>query len=369
MNYKYLFLLLAALASLPAIAGGGEIAQTQVFNGSIRIHTGQCNCGFGLKYYMSFSSVYTEETAQANGELAPLPGGSGFSHWSCLILEDPSLVTSVTIAGLNLPSDTDANGNGIPDFFENAQGASVTTLGQYQSDWGPGTLSAVWSRNPGASQGTMDLSLHDPILGLMGPFHHTFDLLQYSGTLDYTPGASNVSGSIQVTFNQGGAQMNGAAQFVKCLTNRFNLLILREGSWTRAGDLPLTFTNTMITRNPSRPTIYQGVIQSSDGPYGSWTLWIQDPNDWNQNGIPDLSDDLQIATPPRRPTLSLACSATNLLLTIRGDVNHVHLIQEAFSPTSGAWTNAESLMLTSDPQVVSLPLPAGRAKFWRVVAQ
>ncbi len=60
---------------------------------------------------------------------------------------------------------------------------------------------------------------------------------------------------------------------------------------------------------------------------------------------------------------------TNLLLTISGSVGHTNQIQEIGSLTSTNWLTTQSFMLTNDPQVVSLPLPAGTVKFWRVVAQ
>jgi hypothetical protein len=98
-------------------------------------------------------------------------------------------------------------------------------------------------------------------------------------------------------------------------------------------------------------------------------LSFDDPNDANANGIPDFSDNPASVTPPRAPHLSLALGKTNLLLTISGTVGHTNQIQEIGSLTLTNWQTTLSFLLTNDPQMVSLPLPAGTSKFWRVAAQ
>jgi len=58
-----------------------------------------------------------------------------------------------------------------------------------------------------------------------------------------------------------------------------------------------------------------------------------------------------------------------LLLTVRGDVGHVHKIQSISAATSTDWQPVLSVTLTNDPQIVSLPLPANGIQFWRAQAQ
>ena len=97
-------------------------------------------------------------------------------------------------------------------------------------------------------------------------------------------------------------------------------------------------------------------------------LSINDTNDANANDIPDFTDDPAVVR-PRAPQLSLALGPTNLWLTLHGDVGHTNLIQEIGSLASTNWQTTLWLLLTNDPQVVSLPRPAGTAKFWRAAAQ
>ena len=112
------------------------------------------------------------------------------------------------------------------------------------------------------------------------------------------------------------------------------------------------------------------VIRSTASPdYQLWVLSINDTNDANANGIPDFSDNPASVTPPRAPHLSLALGSTNLLLTVSGTVGHTNQIQQISSLASTNWQIAQSFLQTNDPQVVSLPLPSGSPKFWRVVAR
>jgi hypothetical protein len=279
-----LFLLLAGGLLLPGIGQGAQTAQVIVADPSIRINTGHCNCGLGFIYSLSFSTFYTEDPAQANGELAPLPQPVAHSHWSYMILEDPGMWASTTYAELNLPL-TDADGDGIPDFFEASNDVAATTDGIYFIDWGPGTLTVDWQRAAGSSRGSCYVTMHDKILGPMGPFNNTFQIVQYGGTLSYTPGASTVSGTISLA--QAGnpdSQIHGPVQFVKSAADRFNALTVQAGSWTTSDDGSLTFTNSTFSRVGSS---YRGSVQF-DGASSVLNLSIVDTSDLDHDGIPDF---------------------------------------------------------------------------------
>lgn len=76
----------------------------------------------------------------------------------------------------------------------------------------------------------------------------------------------------------------------------------------------------------------------------------------------------RLLSPPRRPQLSLRLGAGNLLLTVYGDVDHLHQVQESTSVKTPSWQTVQSVILSNDPQTLTLPLPSS-ARFWRVVAQ
>jgi hypothetical protein len=104
-----------------------------------------------------------------------------------------------------------------------------------------------------------------------------------------------------------------------------------------------------------------------DDDYLTWILSIDDLNDANHNGIPDLSDDAAVA-PPRRPDFGVQRVGTLLEFTIHGDVGHRHLLQEASVVNGTTWDTIQTLNLATDPQTVSVPIPTTN-RFWRVVAQ
>lgn len=361
----------AALALTSQTTQAAGSATVRLANESIRMYPGDCSCGFGLTWTISFSSFYTEDPPSANGEFAPLPQPATYSHWSWLVLEDPSLFASTTYAELDLPA-TDANGNGTPDFFEVGQSVSTGSSGTYAIVWGSGygVLNLQWSRAAGSRFGSCLLTMNDSILGLMGPFTHTFELVEpLTGTLTYTPGSNSVAGTISLAqTGQPATPLTGPITLLKSETNRFNLLTLTGGNWTNQ-TATFTFGDGQLTRNPGQPTLYQGSLQNPGGAYRSWKLSIVDTNDANANGIPDLSDDPIAVVPPRRPLLSLAHAQTHLRLRVSGDVGRLHLVQEAPSPSPTNWTTVQSLTLTNDPQFLTLPLPATSPTFWRVTAQ
>ena len=149
--------------------------------------------------------------------------------------------------------------------------------------------------------------------------------------------------------------------------------------WTNAALQTLSFDSELFSRGiPTWPSNYIGYVFFADGDpttaspdYQLWVLSIDDANDANANGIPDFSATDSGQRDARRACRSfpLALGKTNLLLTIGGSVGHTNQIQEIGSLTLTNWQTTLSFLLTNDPQVISLPLPAGTSKFWRVAAQ
>ncbi|HWI55876.1 MAG TPA: hypothetical protein VNZ22_01525, partial [Bacillota bacterium] len=186
-----------------------------------------------------------------------------------------------------------------------------------------------------------------------------------------------VSGTLNLTqTGKPSSTLKGPVQFIKSSSNPSNELTLQPGTLT-SDWLPVnTFTNHLFYRDTTWPANYFGYLEFEDDgnpwsycPYSLWVLSINDPNDADHNGLPDFSDLPVVIPPARRPQLSLARSGNTLQLTIRGDVGHLHQVQEATSLASPAWQTVSSVTLTTDPQTISLPLPAGTTKFWRVQAQ
>lgn len=310
-----------------------------------------------------------------NGELLPY---SDSTWYSGLALVWSGMADNGTIY-IDLPPVVDADDDGFDDFFEVSQAVTneVTTGTYSTSTYFSGTLKATWSRDAGSPSGTCTLALNDDLFGLLGTTYCPFQLLDYTGSLAYTPGSNSVSAFVSLTqTGDTNSTLSGPIIFGKSPIDPFNDLTNEPGVWTNAASQTLSFDNETFTRIPQWPTNYAGYVFFADGDpatpsadYQLWVLSINDTNDANANRIPDFSDNPLAALPLRAPTVSLALAATNLLLTIGGDVGHTNQIQQTDFLTSTNWQTTQSFMLTNDPQVVVLPLPAGNTSFWRVIVQ
>jgi len=96
-----------------------------------------------------------------------------------------------------------------------------------------------------------------------------------------------------------------------------------------------------------------------------WILSLDDAHDADQDGIPDFSDS-PVSTQPQPPRLALSVTPAEVRLSISGTPGVSHEVQEASSLSLRDWTTVRTLTLASDPEVVTLPVPAGRERFWRV---
>jgi hypothetical protein len=363
---KKILIIAAALTVLPFASDAGQPADARMFCMSLRFHRGD-----GGPYGLDTLDLTTLPSG-INNELGPLFGYS-YSHWSWFEMTDFIFGDVYTgTLNLNTPPFVDANTNGFDDFYEVSQSVSGTSAGAYAFDMGGGgSMTAQWSRAAGASMGTCVLNF-----STAGSFTHDFELLEYSGTLAYTPGSNTVSGTLNLALTDNpGETLQGPIAFVKSSTNRFNKLTLQPGFWTNVSFQTLAFTNHLFSRDSKYPTNYYGYVEYDDGDlntfdpdYWLWVLSIDDLNDTDHDGIPDFSDDPATSL-PRRPTLKLTPTSTNLWLTVSGDVGRLHQIQENPILSSNGWSTIISTVLTNDPQIFQLPPPNSAQKFWRATAQ
>ncbi len=371
-------LTMAGLLLFSAASRASETAHARLYCVSLQFQRATVHDSYGFQWTMDLTTL----SSGINGELSPYFLNAPYSHsayleiYSELFDENDSGAFTVDV-----PEVSDANGNGFPDFFEVSQGVTnLTANGEMYSDsfFSDTMFQATWNRAAGSATGTCTYQLPDP----SNPFNsitftHTFELLEYTGPLIYTPGSNTVAASINLS--QTGDPANtllGPVNFDKSTADHFNTLTNQPGVWTNAASQTLAFDGEIFSRDAAWPTNYYGYVYFTDGDpttgdadYQLWMLSIDDASDADVDGIPDFSDDPDSVTPPLAPTLSLTPGQTNLWLTISDDIGHTNLIQETDSLTSTNWQTILSLTLTNNPQTVSLPLPAGQAGFWRALAQ
>lgn len=372
---KLLMILAMGLAIPSTICLGAQTSKARLYCESLRFQRGRATDTSGFLWTLDMTTL----NVGINGELAPDFFNSGYSN-STYVELTWELTGDIFPGALvvDIPDTGDANGNGFLDFFEVSQGVTaLTSPGAYDiTGYGNGGFTAYWSRDAGSSVGYCSYSIPNPFGGTL-TFLHAFELLEYNGQLAYSPGATNVSGVLSLIETNSGNTLDGPVTFVKSATNRFNQLTLQSAFLTNASLQTLSlFTSTTFFRRTANPTNYFGDVEFNDGDpstfdddYYSWVLSIDDLNDTDHDLIPDFSDDPASAL-PRRPLLSLARGTNNnLWLQISGDAGRMHRVLETTSLAGGNWLTNLSLTLTNDPQSVSLPLPAGAVRFWRVTAE
>jgi hypothetical protein len=359
MKKFVLYAILLALAVPMPVLRAGQV-QIQLHSLSLRFQPAT-NESQGLKYRLELTSDSPAAT-QPNGELAPLPEGAASSH-GCFYRFTIDILTQPSYGSLslNVPSPTDKNTNGIPDFFEINQAVSATTTGQFEDAAQRDQVTAVWNRAAGSRTGSCRLTM----AGYNLTFVHTFEIQQLTGTLDYSSTAANITGTVRLMRNMDTNQVvSGQALFDKI---SMDLLTLKPGAWTDASSRTYTFLGSEALNRQERD--YLGIFEFKDGDPGTqaedyilWLLKITDTSDANRNGIPDLSDE-PVA---RQPSLTLGQTKTNLLFNVSGLVGQLHQIERTATLNPSLWTLAASVTLTNDPQVVRLPIPTNAVSFWRV---
>ena len=385
---KYIYLLLSCSLFLSYAATAAQTARARLYSLSFAIRP-------ATDEYLDNLSFNTLGTPASQDEIYPYPMPGVEMPLPGNILFIGSMILYDSYYGpvygawrgdmwFYLPSPDgvtleDNNNNRYPDFFEVSRSMSATSFGSFSAGGAAGVSGAVtatWTRAAGSRTGNVTLRLDDNQF-YYGTFHHTFEILEYTNVVSYTPGSNTVSGSVNLAKTGAATQtFKGPVAFVKTPGNRFNELTIQPSVWTNSvtGIWPLT--NHIVSRDAAWPTNYAAEVEFDDDgepgtmcPYGLWMLSIDDTNDADHDGIPDFSDDpAAVVSPPRRPSLSLTRTPTNLWLTVRGDTNHVHQVQSLLSLANTNWSNVASFNLTNDPQIVTLPLPSAPT-FWRVYAQ
>jgi hypothetical protein len=237
-------------------------------------------------------------------------------------------------------------------------------------------VSATWSRAAGASTGTCTVQLTGKTFGQLLPFTFTFELLSYTGAMSYVVTTNAITGFLSLTNdNVSSNVLAGPVSFVRVATNRLDQLTLLPNVLTNRAGQALGYPAEDIQRDTGLKTNYFGYLDFDDGDpststpdYVTWVLSIDDRNDTNGNGIPDLSDDpgAPIAT---GPTLGLSRSNNQLILSVQASLGSSFQVEQIQAITGTNWVKALTLSVTNSPQLIALPTPITPTAFWRLRTQ
>lgn len=373
-NLKQLFALLPVLCAPAQLANAAQTAQVHLICGSVRFERGQT----GAVAFMELTTI----APAINGELRTDYASGNFTYQADFFLSN-SVAGTVVSGSLVLPppSMADAATNGIPDFFEAAHPVAWTNdLGTFMSSSGTGQLAAAWSRPAGTNTGECWLTFTFDAPALRETYRCPFSILEYAGSLHYQSSSNGVSSPVALNQVCHVTNTLSATMVLTRTANWFHELSLAAGGWTNAAGLTLPYPEVQLSRQlPTtlsfHPSIFAIAYFCEDGnpetvqpDYLNWLLTIDDPNDADGDGIPDLAD-VYFANPARPPTLAFVTIDTHLFLQLSGDVGRVHEVQEAESLSSTNWQKVASFILAEDPQLLVAPPFSESARFWRAVAR
>jgi len=327
----------------------------------------------GTAYDLAFSlfdrGVINDELSVADQENDPE------SHVALAYLHAAgSTNTTVVQMFLSVPGfASDLNFNGLSDFFEVARGVTnATSTGESYVTIGvnvlSGTADALWNRAPVSATGSVSLHFQLPGFSVDITTVHAFEIFQYQGTFDYVLNATGAQARVSLGRVGGTDIIMGSMGLTRLSTVEIGF---KAGVWTLDSTLTMSFFSSAGLDAPflkgALPGGYFGLIGFRDGlparphpgQYQVWNVDLFDPNDWNKNRIPDLTD-------PVEARLSLAVHGAFLDLTVVAQAGISLNLERATSVSSASWEVLQTLTLTSATNTLTFPLRADSSGFYRV---
>jgi hypothetical protein len=360
------------LLLLAAAASAENTAQIRLYCASVRVLPG--TGGAGTAEFRVYSG---NDPGAPNGELYPLLDDELPTHAAGFVLEDVMLETG--LLGdllLDVPESADANGNGVPDFYEVDLGlARTATAGFFFSAVDDGEAAAQWQRTAGRRDGTVQLQLTADSVGPLTPTAHVFEIIELRGTLRYTPGPGPITGRVDLAEAGGGPRRLAGPLVILPATDGTPAFDLGESVLTNHHGAPVPLTIGILEQDPASTFSYFGVLSLLNGDpetpevdYELFYVGVDDPNDADGDGHPDLTDGGG-AVPPGPPLLTITAVGTNrLTLSVTGGVGRSYAVQASDAPAPPAgWSTLLSVTLTNTTQAVATLTPDGAARFFRAV--
>ena len=333
----------------------------------------------GGQYRLSFS---TTDDNSINSEL--FQSGGTVQYQTDAIIDYPgseALGALIGLLTLQTPLGGDTDVNGVTDFLEVQRAVpTTTTTGEIAIDDGidfsRGKVSATWQRAANSTTGTVQFTVSLPDFGLQNlTFDHTFEIFQYRGVLTYSRNGTNVTAAVNLP------RVGATGSFVGNLpvTRVSNVELNRAPvSWSGPGGQTFEVLGTEDVEGVPFPIthvigrFYGGLVLLADGDpttpfpdeYDYFDLLIEDLNDSNGNGLPDLTDDLTGA--PARPTLAASIAAGVVQLQVNGAPGTRYVVESSPTLPATTWSSVGEVTLdTSGKASLNAGDANGTARLFR----
>lgn len=253
------------------------------------------------------------EVANANHEL--VPGGNGFSS-RYTVLEGDLVRDSGT---LNLRAAvTDSDGDGLPDYLQIERPAALALEGATTSEGQGGTIYSVTgalSRDAGSASGTYTLSftptgVHPTDTNPNPPSNLPFVATGSWTIFGFNPATARIHYERALIQNTYSLELEGLSPETSGLiseratfsTANADAVTLDTVTLRTSDGVPIVFSQADLRRTAG--TVYRGtriVIPRSSGSsawqgFSRWVVEVNDPNDSDRNGIPEISDPNRLFT-------------------------------------------------------------------------
>ena len=186
----------------------------------------------------------------------------------------------------------DSDGNGLPDVAQLSFAVNFTTHGTMSIDW---PFPTADSFDLGMVRGSNQLSGSYAIYryGDASTSSGTIQLFNIGGTTTYKRSTSLMSFNLTITDPLATTRtVTGSTNYTVSNPNK---IVLPQFSVSASGGPTYTFASGFtLNRSGSRyignATLSDGIPETSWADATNWVIEITDTNDWDGNGIPDLSD-------------------------------------------------------------------------------
>jgi len=263
------------------------------------------------------------QSALFSGELRPWVGQPGY-YQADYVTYTPSGVREYGSFLTAFPT-TDSDGNGLPDICQSNKAVNIATTGSLNIDWpfqtvDSFTLYVVRSANQLSGTYTLDqVSNGSRNVG-------SVQLLNIGGSVSYNRGSSTISFDFGINDPLAGGTRTVSGSTSYTVTSA-NQIVLPQFSvtgggatYTFQGGCTLNRQGGTGSRYIGNATLTDGMPETYWGDAIDWVIEINDPNDWDANGIPNISDTAAlfpfIVTQPQSKT---AVVASNTSFTVEAN--------------------------------------------------
>jgi hypothetical protein len=344
------------LAFSPAAAAPGEATVT-LTGLSIRVRPATTQL-LSNTYTASFTSA---DDDTINDEFYNSGGTTIYA--SEVIIDYPgseALGPVVAILDVGIPDGGDADLNGLTDFQDVDRSVAGTTTGTLLVDDGMdisrGTVSATWTRAAGSAAGTVQFKVSLPDFGLVNlTFNHAFEIFHYRGVWKYAVQGNQLVGTVDLPRlgAPGGFQGNFPVR-------RVNAVELERAPtiFTNPNAVEFAVFGSLDVENVPFPIeyitgpLYGGVLIFADGDpttpftdeYDFFELLVEDRNDADGDGLPDLSD-ATTSPPAQAPVLTTVTSGGTLRIRLQGTARAKCTVEVSPSLAVPGWITAGEVTL------------------------